>query len=390
MKKVTLILILLLSIGLANAQKSKVVSAYNYIKPQYNELDKAKEAIDAATVHESTANWDKTYYYRGQVYHTIFQSTDEKFRALHDNPLREAVDAYVKALELDEKGRYEKDIINRLNTAAVQFLNKGIGDFNAQEYEKALEAFGNAAYVNGLPQINKIDTMAIFNAAIAADRAEKYDEAVKYYTKATELKYEGPKVFVFLSNAYKAKGDTAGSVTALQNGIEMWPEDNNMLMVELINYYLTAEKSDEALAYLERAIEKDPSNYTYDFAIGTLYEKKEDYDNAITHYQKSIDLNAEFFDSQYNMGAVYYNRAVAHYAKANDIPPSDQAGYEAEIEKAKEQLKLALPFLEKAYELKDDDISTLQSLKEIYVRLQMYDKSKEMKARLDEVTGGGN
>ena len=124
MKKVTFILILIMSVFILNAQKANVVSAYNYIKPQYNELEKAKEAIDAATVNEKTALWDKTWYYRGMVYHAIYQSQDSVFQGLHENPLREAVDAYVKALELDEKKKYEKDIESRLNTAAIQFLNK--------------------------------------------------------------------------------------------------------------------------------------------------------------------------------------------------------------------------------------------------------------------------
>jgi tetratricopeptide (TPR) repeat protein len=386
MKKGTIILILIMSVCALNAQKANVVSAYNFIKPQYNELGKAKEAIDAATVNEKTAMWDKTWYYRGMVYHAIYQSQDSTFQALHENPLKEAVDSYVKALELNEKKNYEKDIVGRLNTAAVQFLNKGITDFNKADYEGALNSFINSVYVNGLPQINIIDTMAMFNAAIAADRAQNYDKAIEYYGKAASYRYEGPKVYVFLSNAYTAKGDTIGGVDALKQGIEMWPEDNNMLMVELINYYLTADKTDEAMAYLEKAIEKDPENFSYYFAIGTLYEKKENYDKAIDYYQQTLDIKPDYFDAQYNMGAVYYNKAVSHYATANDIPPSDQKGYEAEIAKAKEQLQLSLPFLEKAYELKDDDISTLQSLKEIYVRLQMYDKSKEMKARIDELS----
>lgn len=387
MKKVTLILIFLMSVVFVNAQKSKVVSAYNYIKPQYNELGKAKEAIDEATVHEKTKDWEKTWYYRGMVYHTLYQSTDENFKKLHDNPLREAVDAYVKALELDEKGRYEKDIVNRLNTAAVQFLNKGITQFNEQDYDAAMKSFANSLYVNALPQINKIDTVALFNAAIAADRAKNYEKAVEYYSKVVEYRYEGPKVYVFLANAYTSKGDTASSVKALQDGIAAWPEDNNMLMVELINYYLTTDKTEEALEYLQKAIEKDPENYSYYFAIGTLYEKKENFEKAIEYYQKTLDIKEDYFDAQYNMGAVYYNKAVSHYTAANEIPPSEQDAYEAEIAKAKEQLQLALPFLERAYELKDDDISTIQSLKEIYVRLQKYDKSKEMKARLEELQG---
>lgn len=385
MKKIIILFLFVFGIMSVQAQKSKVQSANNFIKPEYNELNKAKEAIDAATVNESTANWDKTWYFRGKVYHAIYQSTDTVFKALHENPLREAVDAYVKAIELDVKERYTKDIINRLNTAAIQFLNLGIVHFNEGKYSDAFNAFENSVYVNALPQINTIDSMAMFNAAIAADRANNYEKAVEFYQKTANIKYEGVKVYLFLSNAYKAKGDTVSAIKAIKAGIEAWPEDNNMLMVDMINFYLNANRTNEALEYLNKAIEKDPENYSYYFAVGTLYDKNNDYENAIANYKKGIELNADFFDANYNLGAVYYNTAVSHYTVANDIPASDQKGYDAEIEKAKVQLKLALPFLEKAYELNDADFATIQSLKEIYVRLQMYDKSKLMKERLLEL-----
>ena len=44
------------------AQKNKVQTAFNYYK--YDELDKAKQAIDEASVHETTIGMAKTWYYK--------------------------------------------------------------------------------------------------------------------------------------------------------------------------------------------------------------------------------------------------------------------------------------------------------------------------------------
>jgi hypothetical protein len=43
----------------------------------------------------------------------------------------------------------------------------------------------------------------------------------------------------------------------------------------------------------------------------------------------------------------------------------------------------ALPFMEKANELKPNDVYAMRSLKELYYRLKMTDKYNEIKARLD-------
>ncbi|MCK5823601.1 MAG: hypothetical protein KAG95_06330, partial [Bacteroidales bacterium] len=61
MKKIVFVLVFIMSVVYLNAQNSKVVSAYNYLKPQYNELGKAKEAIDIASKHEKTKLKAKTW-----------------------------------------------------------------------------------------------------------------------------------------------------------------------------------------------------------------------------------------------------------------------------------------------------------------------------------------
>ena len=100
---------------------------------------------------------------------------------------------------------------------------------------------------------------------------------------------------------------------------------------------------------------------------------------ALKSYLKSIELNKEIFDSQFNTGILYYNKAVDHFMAANDIPTDKQQLYDQEIKLANEQLKIALPYLEKAHKLNEKDILTIQSLKLIYTRLQMYDEAKKMK-----------
>ena len=78
MKKFALILVAALAINLGYAQKAKVVSAYNYLN--HNQLDKAKEAIDAAITNEKTMADAKTWFYRGNVYLQIYRTKEPEFQ----------------------------------------------------------------------------------------------------------------------------------------------------------------------------------------------------------------------------------------------------------------------------------------------------------------------
>ncbi len=385
MKRIVLLLVLCFSISIMYAQNSKVVSAYNYMKPQYNELDKAQENIDAAILHEKTMGKAKTWYYRGQIYHTIYQSEEERFKALHDDPLSVAVESYMKTMELDIKNQYKIDIISRLNSASLQFMNDGIDAFNAGDYNKAYTNFVNSLNINELPEFNRIDTLVMFNAAIAADRAKITDAALKYYKKVADLGYGGSNIYSYIANIYKSESDTATFLETVKKGIELFPEDNNVLMVELINYYLNTGKSEEALIYLGLAIEKDPENQTYYFAQGTLFEQVKEIDKAEASYKKAIELKPDYFDALLNLGAVYYNKAGDIIKVANDNIKLTNKQYEAEKQKAYDEFKIALPFLEKAFEIDSTHYETMLSLKEMYYRLQMTDKYDEIKVKIDAV-----
>ncbi|RLD62082.1 MAG: hypothetical protein DRJ01_06775 [Bacteroidetes bacterium] len=385
MKKIVLVLVFIMSIVYVNAQNSKVVSAYNYLKPQYNELGKAKEAIDLATKHEKTKLKAKTWYYRGLVYQALYGSKDTAFQNLCENPLEEAKAAFLKAIELDKKGKYKEDIIKSLKIMTLQFVNKGITEFNSKDnkYEEAFKSFQNAVKINELPFIAQIDTMSVFYSAVAADRAKLYDKAIKYYKECAKYKFKGAKVYLYIENIYKEQKDTVNALKTLKEGIAAYPEDNNLLMIELINFYLNSDQSQEALLYLDKAIANDSSNYSFYFAEGTLYDKLEDFENAVKAYSKSIEINPEYFDAQYNMGALYYNKAVKLIDIANE--ENDNKKYEIKKAAADKVFEQAIPYLEKAHEINPKDMSTMESLKTLYYRMKKMDKFNAIKEEINKV-----
>ena len=77
MKKFIVLALALLSFSLSNAQKSKVQTAWNYLKSE--DLEKAKQAIDEASTNEASMGMAKTWYYRGQIYQAMFKNAKYGF-----------------------------------------------------------------------------------------------------------------------------------------------------------------------------------------------------------------------------------------------------------------------------------------------------------------------
>ena len=96
MKRFKMLLIACLASTSIFAQKSAIQTAYNYLR--YDDLDKAKEAIDQAATNPSSNTISKTWYYRGQIYHAIYESTKEPFQALKPGSLDQAFLSYEKTI----------------------------------------------------------------------------------------------------------------------------------------------------------------------------------------------------------------------------------------------------------------------------------------------------
>lgn len=370
------------------AQKGKVASAISY--KESGKLDKAVEAIEETVdpknpKSESSITWPRTWEARGEIYQAIYESKDENIKKLSDDPLTIAFDSYMKALKLDDKDRFSKSIKIKLTLLISDLQSQAVAGFNAENYDKALKSFeqvldieNNPVYKSG--DTNAVDTVIIFNAGLAAFNAKNYDKAIEFYKEAAKYKYSGAKTIDLISKAYLAKNDTANAISTLQGGLEEYKSDSNLL-VELINIFLT-KSPDQAMKYLDMAIEQDPKNASYYFAEGTLYDKLGNIDKAAEAYQKAIDIKNDYFDAYYNLGALYYNKGVKQVDVANSVPSNQPEKYEQEKNKADAEFQKALPYMEKANQINPNDRFTLESLKTLYYRLKMLDKHAEVIEKL--------
>ncbi|MBZ0242979.1 MAG: hypothetical protein K8F24_07180, partial [Bacteroidales bacterium] len=196
MKKLLLILTILVIASTGMAQKSERTNAFMYNKnAQY---DKAKEAIDKAVVHPRTAEDAKAWMYRGIIYLNLVFSED--YANLSEDPLQESFNSFKKAIELDpdDKLKRSNDIDPRVEAIGQQYFAYGVDDFNAgqndpNKYKVAANKFHKAYEVAAY--VNKIDTLALLNAALASVRAEAYEQALEYYEQLLALDFNESDVY---------------------------------------------------------------------------------------------------------------------------------------------------------------------------------------------------
>ncbi len=378
--KRTLLTVLIMFISIVMiGQTNKRTSAFNY--QRYGKLDLAKKAIDEAAQNENTIGDAKTWFYRGNIYYDIAVSIDSNYRNLDPDPFQVAYDSYMKAKSLDTKGEFTADIMKYTKAVGEGFYNLGVINYNAQKFKDAAINFEKAFEVS--KSIQMVDTSALVNAAVSAKSGNEIQMAKKYFQQLIAMGVQKPDVYASLSEIYKAEGDTTKALQMIGQGRTLYPDDFNLLIAE-INIYLATNEKTKAITDLEMAMKIDSTNASIYFAVGTIYDQMGDLAKATGAYLNALKVKPDYFEANYNLGALYVNQAADILAKANDLPLDAVKEYEVQKAKADEMLDKSLPYLEKAHELMPDDVNTMVSLKEIYTRLGMTDKLKEINEKLQK------
>ncbi len=387
MKKLSLIFLAFITVAAVFGQKALRTTAFNDLRK--GQLDKAMQNIEPTISDAATMSDPKTWFYRGNIYLQIHMSTNPAYKNLDPDALNKAYESYKKLLELDTKKEYYTEAIQNIFVISEQLYNEGVNHFkigdslkSTSEYGKAMLSFERAVDVNAT--YGSVDTLAIFNAGLSADKAEKFAKAEEYYGKVIAMNYPQPLVYNSLSDVYLKEKDTLQAIATIQAGRKKYPDNFNLLIAET-NIYLAAKQNDKAMANLQEAIKTDPLNPTIHYAVGVNYFTMNNLVDAEKSYLKAIEIKPDYFEANYNLGALYVNQAATLIDQANKLPLSATAEYDKLKLQADEVLKKSIPYLETASTLDPSDKSTLLSLKEIFTRLNMPDKRKVIEAKLDKL-----
>jgi len=374
------------------AQNSNVTNAYNYL--QDNDLARAAEFIEPATVHETTMGKEKTWRYRGDIYRLMALGQDETLKAQFPDAMQRAIDSYLKARELDTKGSYRGEIEQGLLALQTAALNKGNDAFSAKDYDRAITLYGDCERIS--KAFGAVDTNAVFNSALAYETKGDAAKAIARYRECLAMGYDKPEIYRYTANLQKRSGDVDGAISTVRQGRQKYAGQKDLIMDEM-SYLLDAGRMAEAEASVQEAISADPENAVLYSILGSLYDGKANpkegpapseaeaakwTDLAEENYKKTLERDPKFFDAYFNIGVLYNNRAAGCYNKANNI--KDNAAYD-KAKKACDAVYLkAIPYFEKAHELRPDETATIQQLMKLYAKTDDQAKYAAMKAKLGQ------
>ncbi len=408
-------------------------------KPDLVYLNKAKDAIDLALANEETKNQGKTHAYKARITYAFYQSeltnelkkaetltTDKNERVLiaygnapltnfelaneEVNKIKELDPKYMETIQEGlTKGTSmlgEDDVKFALLVQQIKMEGENIaqGKYKAKKYDEAADYFYKTGFLKTMIFKAK-DTASFMNACIAAAKSKNTAKILEYNKKMIDFKVASPYNYDNMFNANLSKGDTSAAMAILAKGRTAFPNDMSLLNSET-NMFLARGKQTEALNNLKTSIEKDPNNSVLYLVTGNIYDnmanpkekatgkdlpKPKEFDEyfktAETNYSKAVELstnNKEIqYNSLYNLGAMYNNYGGYLQNKKVEGKITDLQKLQKEQDaKSQEYYKKAIPLLEKALGIKNDDKATMVALRKLYLITGDEAKGKEMNEKI--------
>lgn len=231
------------------------------------------------------------------------------------------------------------------NTGRDEYFYNRIGDICIKEHapEIALDAYKKVL------EANPYDRTALikFATLIQTYFPEKQDDAIDCYTKLLEIEPENDKVYYELGHLYLQKNESLSAVNAFSMALEK-DEENPFYHNSMAFALVQLEQYDDAIDHYQKAININPDPYWTSIvcqALGSVYlEIKENPEAAIVLYQTAAVLNPDSEESHIAVGDTYfslddYDNAIKAYCDAIKINP----------ENAKSYCKCAMALWEKDY-----------------------------------------
>lgn len=257
---------------------------------------------------------------KGQILQGMAADTeDARERAVL---LSEMALAYVNSTRVDSTFKGDHD--RRMRMAYVEEFNAGIEVYDRAQYlESRDQADGfemAAAHFRNATMIYPDSTDAYFNEASAFFNAARLDDAIETFRLALDRGNTDRQMFVYLvstlERAAVATDDEAVKqlryremVDVLERALVAFPTDEE-LRTMMMNAFVLAEEEERARSYYEEEFARQRTNKTFLYNYGTLLLRQQDYDVAIAILASAVELDPDYTNAQYNLGAAYINKAV--------------------------------------------------------------------------------
>jgi hypothetical protein len=379
--KKTLTSILIASATIVVAQSNQVQNASNYLRNK--EIDKAKIAADAASIHESTLNNPKLWMYRGKIYQEIYFSKDAAIKNLDADAEEKALESYINCLKNDKDNVYKDEVKGLIVQASAGVSNKANFFVQTKVYDKALNCYDLIEkalpydFDQGMKRNNITKEKLMYNKFDMYKYAANKEKTIEYADKLIAINYKDVKIYTDMVKLSLVDRDTVRALSYIGKGKVMF-EDNMELINQEINIYLARNKTNELKDKLTTAIEVAPDNEVLHAILANLYQKTSENDKAEAEYLKALEIKPDYEIANYNLGVMNFNTGNQWNDKLGALPPKETAKAKEYEIKANEYFRKAVANFEKSYEVSPDK-ATKQQLRKLFLRLGETEKADKYK-----------
>ena len=143
-------------------------------------------------------------------------------------------------------------------------------------------------------------------AAAPQRLAELKDELSAIITRTAKARLESPEQQVVLADAYTVTGDSSQALAILRQVVDSAPHVA-LAREKLVDLYLRENRIAEAVEQLDTLLAENPENASAHYLLGSIAADSQEFEKALSHYEKSIKIRPEFESPYYEMVGLYLN-----------------------------------------------------------------------------------
>ena len=434
MNKNICIILALFCINISYSQKKELKLAERNIKSE--DYSAARQNIQLAEKLSSQMDAKTTikYHYLKSVANYANGSSNIEESSIALENLNKAIDL-------------ESTSSTKLYTPKAKELRIAMLNRFVQDSRRSLEQEDyKSAYINleMSYRVSPNDTLYLYNAALLATENNDFDQALSFYNELIDLKFTG-----ITTNYYaieKATGEVQAFANPeqrelfLKAGTHDTPTKDELESVELsllrsmAAIYKNQNDYDKSLSFIEKAkaldendinivllesnirwemgdvesyeklitkaLEIDPDNADLHFNLGVISSDKgkaieiddvdkamSHYNKAMSHYNKAIEIDSAYTNAYLNAAALILQKEQSIIEEMNLLGTSnaDYNKYD-ELKIVREDIyKSAIPYLESVYELDNNNLSAVRTLRNIYSAVDDMDNYKKYKTIAEDI-----
>jgi len=354
----------------------------------YVGLSQSKE-MTSGKLYLKQEELDKAIYWFGEAIKIKPENPEAHFllgKALaQKGRVAEMAKEFEASLGLSNK--YEKDIKQMRGYYYAETFNNGVKYAQAQDWPKAVEAFGTARTIDpSAPEAYKNLAYVYLNSQNDSLAAVVYEDLLNVQPQDLD--------------ALLALGDLRLSHQQYPAAVDFYlkalaaDSSNSRATHGIALCYDYLGQRDNAMAAYERALQAKPEDKDLRFNYGRLFYLREEYEKAIEQFNMVLMTDPNDLDANVNCGVAYLklgekpDKIVSDLeAKGMKMTAEDKKKVDALKAEQKQVIAKAVPYLQKSTEVAPTNSSAWFNLGVAYIRIGDTLKGQEAVKKSEELGG---